>query len=164
MPTHAIPLAEFDHEMVTTRRLLERVPDGKGDWKPHPKSFPLGHLAQLVSWMPDWITRTLREPFINLTGGAGYSMEKTSALLDGFDRNVQSAREALTSVTDAALDEPWSLMMGDKVLFTTPRGTTVRQNLSHLIHHRGQLTVYLRLTGQTVPAIYGPSADDQSFA
>jgi uncharacterized damage-inducible protein DinB len=161
MPTPAIPLAEFDHEMATTRRLLERVPDGRGDWKPHPKSFPLGHLAQLVSWMPGWITRTLREPSINLSGGAGYSMEKTSTLLDGFDRNVKAAREALASVTGADLDEPWSLMMGDKVLFTTPRGTTVRQHLSHLVHHRGQLTVYLRELDVPLPQIYGPTADER---
>jgi uncharacterized damage-inducible protein DinB len=161
MPDYAIPLAEFDHEMTTTRRLLERVPDGKSDWKPHPKSFPLGHLAQLVSWMPDWITRTLREPSINLTGGAGYSMEKTATIVAEFDRNVKAAREALALVTDAALDEPWSLMMGDKVLFTTPRGTTVRQHLSHLIHHRGQLTVYLRELDVPLPQIYGPTADER---
>lgn len=161
MTRYAVPLAEFDHEMATTRRLLERVPDGKGDWKPHPKSFPLGHLAQLVSWMPDWIARTLREPSINLSGSAGYSMEKTAALVAGFDRNVKAARDALASVTDAALDEPWSLTMGDKVLFTTPRGATVRQHLSHLIHHRGQLTVYLRELDVPLPQIYGPTADER---
>ncbi len=161
MPTYAIPLAEFDQEMTTTRRLLERVPDDKGDWKPHPKSFPLGHLAQLVSWMPGWITRTLREPSINLASGAGYSMEKTSTLLAEFDRNVKSARAALAEVTDAALDEPWSLTMGDKVLMTTPRGATARQHLSHLVHHRGQLTVYLRELDVPIPSIYGPTADER---
>ena len=91
MPTLAIPLAEFDQEMSTTRRLLGRVPDGKGDWKPHPKSFPMAHLAQLVAWMPGWITRTLREPFIDLSAGTGYSMEDTATLLAEFDRNVASA-------------------------------------------------------------------------
>jgi len=160
MPTYAIPLAEFDQEMSTTRRLLARVPDGKGEWKPHPKSFPLAHLAQLVAWMPGWITRTLREPFIDLSAGAGYSMEDTPTLLAEFDRNVASALDALVSVTDAALDEPWSLKMGDKVLFTTPRGPTVRQHLSHLIHHRGQLSVYLRELDVPIPSIYGPTADE----
>jgi len=161
MPTYAIPLAEFDQEMSTTRRLLERVPDGKSDWKPHPKSFPLGHLAQLVAWMPGWITRTLREPSIDLAAGTGYSMESTATLLAEFDRNVKSAREALASVTDAALEEPWSLKMGDKVIFTTPRGPTARQHLSHLVHHRGQLTVYLRELDVPIPSIYGPTADER---
>jgi uncharacterized damage-inducible protein DinB len=161
MSIHAIPLAEFDQEMTTTRRLLERVPDGKGDWKPHPKSFPLAHLAQLVSWMPGWIARTLREPSIDLAAGTGYSMENTATLLAEFDRNVKSAREALADVTDAALDEPWSLKMGDKVLFTTPRGPTARQHLNHLIHHRGQLTVYLRELDVPIPSIYGPTADER---
>lgn len=161
MPTYTIPLAEFDQEMSTTRRLLERVPDGKSDWKPHPKSFPLGHLAQLVAWMPGWITRTLREPSIDLAAGTGYSMESTATLLAEFDRNVKSAREALASVTDAALEEPWSLKMGDKVIFTTPRGPTARQHLSHLVHHRGQLTVYLRELDVPIPSIYGPTADER---
>lgn len=161
MSIHAIPLAEFDQEMNTTRRLLERVPDGKGEWKPHPKSFPLAHLAQLVAWMPGWITQTLREPFIDLAAGTGYSMEDTATLLGEFDRNVKSAREALASVTDAALDEPWSLRMGEKVLFTTPRGPTARQHLNHLIHHRGQLSVYLRELDVPIPSIYGPTADER---
>ena len=160
MPTYAIPLAEFDQEMSTTRRLLERVPDGKGDWKPHPKSFPLGHLAQLVARMPGWITGTLLEPNIDLASGAPYSMEKTAALLAEFDRNVKSAREALEQVTDAKLGEPWSLVMGDKVMFTAPRGPVTRQTLSHLIHHRGQLTVYLRELDVAIPSIYGPTADE----
>ena len=160
MPTYAIPLAEFDHEMATTRRLLERVPDDRGDWKPHPKSFPLGHLAQLVSWMPDWIARTLREPSINLTGGAGYSMQKTSAIVAEFDRNVKAAREALAEVTDGALSDKWSLVMGDQVMFTAKRGPITRQTLSHLVHHRGQLTVYLRELDVPLPSIYGPTADE----
>lgn len=160
MPSYAIPLAEFDQEMSTTRRMLARVPDGKGEWRPHPKSFPLAHLAQLVAWMPGWITRTLREPFIDLSAGTSYSMEDTRTLLAEFDRNVASALDALVSVTDAALDEPWSLRMGDRVLFTTPRGPTVRQHLSHLIHHRGQLSVYLRELDVPIPSIYGPTADE----
>lgn len=160
MPTYAIPLAEFDQEMATTRRLLERVPDDKGSWKPHPKSFPLAHLGQLVAGMPGWITRTLREPSIDLATGPRYSMETTATLLAEFDRNVKSAREALASVTDAQLDEPWSLTMGDKVLMTTPRGPTARQHLNHLIHHRGQLSVYLRELDVPIPSIYGPTADE----
>jgi uncharacterized damage-inducible protein DinB len=161
MTTPAIPLKEFDAEMASTRRLLERVPGDRGAWKPHEKSFPLGHLAQLVSWMPGWITRTLREPEIDLAGGAGYSLESTETLLAGFDRNVADARAALAEVTGAALDEPWSLKMGERVLMTSPRGETVRGHLNHLIHHRGQLTVYLRLVDVPLPQVYGPTADER---
>ena len=160
MMTPAIPLAEFDLEMATTRKLLERVPGEKGSWKPHQKSFPLGHLAQLVAWMPGWIGRTLRDTSIDLAGGSGYSLEKTDALLRDFDRNVDDARRALESVTGSALEVPWSLKMGEKVLFTTPRGVVVRSHLNHLIHHRGQLTVYLRLLDVPLPSIYGPTADE----
>ena len=160
MTAPAVPLAEFDLEMATTRRLLERVPTGKGPWKPHVKSFPLGHLAQLISMMPGWITRTLREPFIDLAGGSGYSFQPTDTLLAEFDRHVRSAREALQQVTGAALDEPWSLRRGTQVLFTSPRGLTVRNHVSHLVHHRGQLTVYLRLIDVPLPQVYGPTADE----
>lgn len=159
MTAPAIPLAEFDQEMASTRRLLERVPSDKSQWKPHPKSFALGHLAQLISWMPGWITQTLRESSINLAGGPRYSFESTDTLVADFDKNVRAAREALAEVTGASLDEPWSLKMGDQVLFTTPRGETVRGHLNHLIHHRGQLTVYLRLVDVPLPQVYGPTAD-----
>ncbi len=164
MPADAgpvIPLEEFDTEMAATRRLLERVPSERGTWKPHEKSFPLGHLAQLVAWMPGWITRTLREPHIDLAGGAGYSFETTETLLAMFDENVAGARAALQEITGAALQQPWSLKMGGQVLMTMPRGTVVRQHLSHLIHHRGQLTVYLRLVDVPLPSIYGPTADER---
>ena len=161
MTAPAIPLEEFDQEMAATRRLLERVPSDRGTWKPHEKSFSLAHLAQLVSWMPGWIARTLREPHIDLAGGVGYSNETTETLLAGFDRNVADARAALSEVTGAALDEPWSLRAGERVLMTSPRGETARQHLNHLIHHRGQLTVYLRLVDVPLPSIYGPTADER---
>jgi uncharacterized damage-inducible protein DinB len=147
--------------MKSTRRLLERVPSDKAIWKPHEKSFAIGHLAQLVSRMPGWITRTLSEPHIDLKSGPGYSFEKTETLLGTFDQNVAAARQALEEVTGAALDEPWSLKMGEQVLLTSPRGETVRQHLNHLIHHRGQLTVYLRLVDVPLPSVYGPTADER---
>jgi uncharacterized damage-inducible protein DinB len=161
MNTPAIPLKEFDQEMASTRRLLERVPTEKGKWKPHEKSFALGHLAQLVSWMPEWIASSLREPHIDLAQGAGYSFEPTEVLLQRFDDNAREAAEALAEVTGARLDEPWSLKRGDQVLFTAPRGEVVRGHLNHLIHHRGQLTVYLRLVDVPLPSIYGPTADER---
>lgn len=161
MSTPAIPLPEFDQEMASTRRLLERVPSEKGPWKPHEKSFPLGHLAQLVAWMPGWIGTSLRQTEIDLAGDSGYSFERTEALLEMFDKNVAEARTALASVTGEELNVPWSLKHGETVLFTMPRGEVVRQHLSHLIHHRGQLTVYLRLLDVPLPSIYGPTADEQ---
>jgi uncharacterized damage-inducible protein DinB len=161
MSAPAIPLKEFDTEMANTRRLLERVPGEQGAWKPHQKSFSLGHLAQLVAWMPGWIATTLREPHIDLAKSAGYSLESTGTLLKMFDDNVRDARAALASVTGAALDEPWALKRGDQVLMTLPRGEVVRQHLSHLAHHRGQLTVYLRLLDVPVSSVYGPTADER---
>ena len=161
MPAPAIPLKEFDLEMASTRKLLERVPGDKGSWKPHEKSFSLGHLAQLVSWMPGWIAKSLHEPHIDLAASSGYSLESTDTLLTTFDANVRDARAALESVTGPALDESWSLKMGDRVLMTLPRGEVVRQHLNHLIHHRGQLTVYLRLVNVPLPSVYGPTADER---
>lgn len=163
MSSLIIPLAEFDQEMASTRRVLERVPTEKGEWKPHAKSFALGHLAQLVSWMPGWIAQTLTQPAIDLAFAVGYTFEPTEKLLSEFDRNVRDARQALANVTGAVLDEPWSLRHGDKVFFTSRRGVTTRQHLSHLVHHRGQLTVYLRLLDIPVPQVYGPTADERGF-
>lgn len=161
MSTPAIPLSEFDQEMATTRRLLARVPTEHGPWKPHEKSFPLGHLAQLVAMMPGWITRTLRETRLDLAGGPGYSFEPTETLLEIFDQNVRDAGEALQDVTGAELDAEWSLTHGEHVLWSARRSVVVRNHLSHLVHHRGQLTVYLRLLDIPLPSIYGPTADER---
>jgi uncharacterized damage-inducible protein DinB len=154
-------LPEFDLEMATTRRLLERVPTDKGSWKPHPKSFPLGHLAQLVATMPGWVTKTIRDTEINLATSPGYSFEKTETLLGQFDQHVGEARDALASAKDADFDVTWSLKRGEQVLFSAPRGTVVRSHINHLIHHRGQLTVYLRLVDVPLPSVYGPTADER---
>lgn len=163
MPFGETLLAEFDQEMATTRRVLERVPGDKGSWKPHPKSFPLGHLAQLVSWMPGWITNTLREPSLDLGTAGGYSLEPTEALLKGFDANVAGAREALQQTPDDAWQVTWSLTRGGQTLWSAPRTVVVRNHINHLIHHRAQLTVYFRLLDVAVPATYGPSADERTF-
>lgn len=155
-------LPELDQEMATTRRLLERVPSEKGKWKPHPKSFPLGHLAQLVASMPGWITNVVRETSINLAVFPGYTYEATETLLRVFDQNVKEAREAIASSKDADYDVSWSLQYGEHVIFTQPRRDVVRQTINHLIHHRGQLTVYLRLLDVPIPSIYGPTADEKA--
>jgi len=154
-------LPEFEQEMATTRRLLERVPSDRGEWKPHTKSFSLGHLAQLVSWMPGWIASTLTQTELELTSHPGYSMEKTETLLAIFDQNVAATKAALGAAKDADLGVPWSLKRAGQVMFTAPRGAVVRQHINHLIHHRGQLTVYLRLLDVPIPSIYGPTADER---
>ena len=154
-------LPEFDQEMATTRRVLERVPTDKGPWKPHPKSFSLGHLAQLVSGMPGWIANTLTEPYLDLASYPGYSYETTEALLESFDKHVAAARKAIATSKDADYRVPWSLRHGERVIFTQERWPVVRTHINHLVHHRGQLTVYLRLIDVPVPSIYGPTADEK---
>jgi len=156
----AIPLKEFDQEMASTRRLLERVPSDRGEWKPHPKSFSLGHLAQLVARMPGWNTQVLRNTELDLGSSQGYSYEKTETLLREFDDHVREARAAIAGASDADFVVSWSLRHGSSVFMTLPRVAVVRQNINHLVHHRAQLGVYLRLTGATVPSTYGPSADE----
>ena len=151
---------EFDQEMATTRRALERVPSDKGAFKPHAKSFSLGHLAQLIAGMPGWITNMATTTELDLTKQAGYSLESTDTLVARFDTLVGEARAALLAAKESDFDVPWSLKMGDKVLLTMPRGQNIRSTLNHLIHHRGQLSVYLRLVDVPVPSMYGPTADE----
>lgn len=153
-------LPEFDQEMAATRRVLERVPDDNPDWKPHPKSFSIAHLAQLLARMPGWIGMSLTSTELELTAGGGYTNERTETLLSTFDENVRKSREAIMAATDADYEVPWALKLKGQVLFTLPRGAVVRQHISHLSHHRGQMTVYLRLLDVPVPSIYGPTADE----
>ena len=153
-------LPEFDQEMASTRKAISRVPTDKGSWKPHPKSFALGHLAQLIATMPGWITNMATQTELDLAHSPGYSFETTETLVERFDKLVAEARSALGKLTDADLSVPWSLKHSGRVLFTLPRGENIRSTLNHLIHHRGQLTVYLRLLGVPVPGLYGPSADE----
>ena len=154
-------LPELDQEMATTRRLIERVPGDRGEWKPHPKSFSLGHLAQLVATMPGWITRTVRGDDIDLSEGPGYSYETTETLLAQFDQHVREARQEIERARDEDYAKTWSLKRGGETLFSMPRGAVVRMHISHLVHHRGQLSVYLRLLDIPLPSIYGPTADEK---
>ena len=163
MSISQILLPEFDQEMSVTRRVLERVPSDKPDWKPHPKSFSVAHLAQLISSMPGWITKAIDDTSLDLAAGGKYTNQPTQELLAVFDRNVREARAAMERATDADYQVGWSLKMGNHVIFTLPRAAVVRQNISHLVHHRGQMTVYLRLLDIPVPSIYGPTADEKSF-
>lgn len=163
MTSPTIPLKEFDAEMASTRKLLERVPGDKAQWKPHEKSFALGHLALLVAWIPGWIADSLEQSFKDLSpgSGGGYTFETTETILGIFDKNVAQARAALQSVTGPALDESWSLKVKGNAVWTAPRWEVIRAHLNHLIHHRGQLTVYLRLVNVPLPQVYGPTADER---
>ena len=153
-------LPEFDQEMALTRRVLERVPDENPDWKPHPKSFSIAHLAQLVARMPGWFTNVLNETRLDLAGAQPYSTEKTNTLLAEFDRLVPEARAAIAKSRPEDFVVKWSLAHGSNVLYSASRAEVARQTMSHIAHHRGQLTVYLRMRDVPVPSVYGPTADE----
>jgi len=161
-------LAELDREALRTRRALEHVPLGRDDWTPHPKSMPFGRLAGLVASMPSWITLIIDQDELNLTpppGSGQYQQPSTDKLVEILEQHVVKARESLSKTSDEFLmTTNWRLLAGGQVVMDAPRHVVLRDTLNHLAHHRGQLTVYLRLTDQQVPAIYGPSADDQRFA
>ena len=166
MPLVDALLPEFDHEMTTTRKILERVPEDRFDWKPHTKSFALGALATHLANLPTWGTETLTKSEIDLPAvqpPPGALPSKTE-LIATFDRNVAAARAAMTGKTDGELLAIWSLKRGGKTLFSMPKTAVMRSFvLSHMIHHRAQLGVYLRLLDVPVPATYGPTADEPSF-
>jgi uncharacterized damage-inducible protein DinB len=169
MALSAALLPEFDQEMANTRKTLERVPDGKFSWKPHEKSSGMGPLAGHLANIPSWLTFTIKEDSLDLAPG-GKQMEpppvpkNNKELLAAFDKNVKEGRAALAAVSDAELMKPWSLLNRGKTLMTLPKVAVVRSFvMNHLIHHRAQLGVYLRLNNVPVPAIYGPSADEGSF-
>jgi len=160
-------LDELLREAPRTRRAVERVPSGRDDWKPHSKSMPLGRLAGLVASMPSWVTLIIQQDELDLTppGGGQYQQPSTDQLAVTLDQHVAKARESLLTTNDQfLLTTNWRLKAGGRVVMDQPRHVVLRDTLNHLAHHRGQLTVYLRLLDQPVPAIYGPSADDQQFA
>lgn len=160
-------LPEFDQEMATTRRCLERVPEDKLSYQPDPKSMTLARLAGHVAEMPGWGAVTVNTPALDFAKGDYKPTEMTSRtqILAAFDKIVAESRAAIAGASDEHLMQPWSLKQGDTVLFTLPRIGVLRSMvLNHTIHHRGQLSVYLRLTGAKVPSLYGPSADEQMAA
>ena len=158
---------ELDREADRTRRALAAVPLGKDDWVPHQKSMPLGRLAGLVASMPSWVSLIVEQDDLNLTPPAGsgqYHPPKTEELVQVHDEHVRKAKEALAKTNDQFLmTTNWKLLAGGQVVLNQPRHVVLRDTMNHLAHHRGQLTVYLRLNDRTVPSIYGPSADDQRF-
>jgi uncharacterized damage-inducible protein DinB len=162
-------LPEFDREMANTRKTLERVPDDKWDWKPHEKSTAMGGLATHLTNITLWAIFTIDNDSIDLAPGGkplpGAELVKSQAeLLELFDNNAAKARAAIAGASDADLSKPWTLKANDKEIFTLPKIAVLRSFImNHMIHHRAQLGVYLRLNDLPVPAIYGPSADEGSF-
>lgn len=160
-------LEELDREGPRTRRALEAVPRDRGDWAPHDKSMPLGRLAGLVASMPSWVSLVVEQDELNLTPPPGQGQWQQPALdklADVLEDNLAKARESLRRTNDNFLfTTNWRLLAGGNVVMDQPRSVVLRDTLNHLAHHRGQLTVYLRLIDQPVPSIYGPSADDQRF-
>jgi uncharacterized damage-inducible protein DinB len=157
-------LVEFDHEMAATRRVLERVPDDAFGWTPHARSFSMGGLASHLAQLPHWGTQILEAEFYDVAGATGRSAPKASRaeVLDTFDRHVAEVRRALANGSDAELSALWTLKRGTHVVLTMPRIAALRRFLMHhVIHHRGQLTVYLRLREVPVPPLYGPTADER---
>ena len=162
-------LGELDREAPLTRRVLERVPEGRNDWRPHEKSMPLGRLAALVAGMPSWLAMMIdNDEFdLNPPGGSSGSFQTnfrtTADLLKTMEDGVSAAQAALQKTTDDHLMKPWRLLVSGKTVVEQPRHVMMRDSINHLAHHRGQMTVYLRLNDVAVPAVYGPSADDQRF-
>ena len=169
MPISQTILPEFEHEMANTRKTLERLPDDKFGWKPHEKSMTLGGLATHLANIPSWTKETFAREELDVAppGAPPYRLEEkksTAEVLAAFDENVASARAALEAATDENWQGKWSLLMGGKTIFTLPRTAVMRGFvMNHLIHHRAQLGVYLRLLDVPVPSIYGPSADEGGF-
>ncbi len=161
-------LMEFDRESSTTRKVLSRVPGDKLSWKPHAKSYSLGQLAGHLAGLPHWIAGSLLPGDFDMAKGGGDLSPKepasVEALLKTFEESFAAAKAAMAQLDDARAMGPWTLRHGAKVIMEMPRIAFVRTILlNHLIHHRGQLTVYLRLLDVPVPAIYGPSADENPF-
>lgn len=160
--------AQLEREADRCRRAVERVPEGRNDWKPHEKSMPLGYLATLVATMPSWVAMAIEQDELDLSppGGSGpkpLEWTKKDELIAALDDSVAKARATLAGTTDEHLLTPWRLLVAEQVVLEDPRYMVIAETFTHLAHHRGQLTVYLRLNDIPVPAIYGPSADEQAF-
>jgi uncharacterized damage-inducible protein DinB len=160
--------SQLDREGPIIRRVLENVPEGKPDWRPHPKSMPLGYLSSLVAAMPGWIAMAITQDALDLHPKDGKPntppvLGTRRELVQQLDDNVAKAKAALGRTDDTFLATRWKLLVAGKVVLEAPRQTVIADTFTHLAHHRGQLTVYLRLNEMKVPSVYGPSADDQRF-
>jgi uncharacterized damage-inducible protein DinB len=166
MAISAAFLGEYDHEMAKTRESLSRIPDDKFNYKPHPKSMAMGKLASHIAQFPIWAKMTMQTPNFDVAPVGGQpvpqpELNNREQILAFFDKTVPEARAAIAAASDQAMMEPWALLSGGKPIFTMPRVAVLRgMVMNHLIHHRAQLGVYLRMNDIPVPAIYGPSADE----
>jgi uncharacterized damage-inducible protein DinB len=161
--------AELDREVERSRRALENLPEGKKDWKPHDKSMQFGYLANMVATIPTWLTMIITQDELDIApkDGGGHQWPDPSSraeYLQALEKSAADARAALQGTTEEHLQTHWRLLAGGQVVSDTPRHEMMRDTINHWAHHRGQMTVYLRLMGAPVPALYGPSADDKRFA
>jgi uncharacterized damage-inducible protein DinB len=158
-------LEQLEREAVASRKAVERVPEGQNGWKPHEKSMEMGYLAALVATMPGWLSLMIDRDELDLDASESFrtkAVETRAELLRLLDEGLAKSRKALENTTEEHLMTPWRLVMGGQVLTEGPRYAMIADGaLGHLAHHRGQLTVYLRLNDAKVPAIYGPSADEK---
>ncbi len=159
---------QLEREAAISGRVLEHAPEGKADWKPHDKSMPLGYLATLVATMPSWVSMAIERDDLDLNPPGGtppprQTWTSSADLQRMHDEAVAGARKALAATTDAHLATTWKLLVSGHVVMTAPRSVVIADTFTHLAHHRGQFTVYLRLNDKAVPSVYGPSADDRSF-
>ena len=161
-------LKELESEAAKSRRVLEQVPAGKREWKPHERSMALGYLSELVANIPSWIGFAINMDELDIAPKDGpkhkpVPLNTSAELVAALDKAVAQAREALQKTTDAHLATSWRLLAGGNLAMEQPRHDVIRDTFLHSAHHRGQLTVYLRLLGSKVPSVYGPTADDKSF-
>jgi uncharacterized damage-inducible protein DinB len=161
-------LAELESEAGKSRRVLEQVPADQRDWKPHERSMALGYLSDLVANIFSWVDLAISQDELDIApkDGPKYKpapLNTSAEFVAALDKAVAKAREALQKTTDAHLETPWRLLAGGNLAFEQPRSQVIRDTFLHSAHHRGQMTVYLRLMGSKVPSVYGPTADDRSF-
>jgi uncharacterized damage-inducible protein DinB len=164
MPLKSFLIQEFDREMTNTRKTLERVPAEKWDWKPHKKSGTLGWLSGHIAALPGFGTAILGSPALDIANAKFPRVESHATLIDTFDLSAESTRKALLGLAEDQLEQNWTLTSNGKTIFTMPRYHALRSMcFNHVVHHRAQLTVYLRQLDVPVPALYGPSADEAVF-
>ena len=161
-------LTELESEAGKSRHVLEQVPAGKRDWKPHERSMPLGYLAELTASIFSWVDLAVSQDELDIAPKDGPKhkpapLNTSAELVAALDNAVAKAREALQKTSDAHLETPWRLLAGGNLAMEQPRLHVIRDTFLHSAHHRGQMTVYLRLLGSKVPSVYGPTADDKSF-
>jgi uncharacterized damage-inducible protein DinB len=156
---------ELEREAIATRKMLERVPDNKYNWKPHEKSMTLQRLATHVAEIPSWIGLALNTNELDFAsqGFEPVNVYNTSLLVDYFEKNLEEGKNELARAKDEQLSQPWTMRNGNEIYDTSPKGDVIRMSLSQLIHHRAQLGVYLRLLNIPIPGSYGPSADDSGI-